>query len=85
MTLLFILGYQVTIKKSELGVSRSAVVQLMELYLGKGHILCTHNWYISPNLFQFLHSDKTGACGTVKANHTEMPELHKVINWKLKY
>lgn len=61
----------------ELGISGSIVMTLMNSYLGKGHNLYVDNWYTSPKLFEELQSQKTGACGTVKTNRSEMPTFAK--------
>ncbi|RXM30423.1 PiggyBac transposable element-derived protein 4 [Acipenser ruthenus] len=47
----------------------------MKPYLGKGHIVCTDNWYNSPALFECLHSQDTDACGTVRSNRKRMPQF----------
>jgi len=39
------------IRTSELGVSGSIAMTLMEKYLDKGHVLYVDNWYSSPKLF----------------------------------
>ncbi|CAF4791666.1 unnamed protein product, partial [Rotaria sp. Silwood2] len=47
----------------------------MRRYLNKGHHLYVDNWYISPALFELLHRNKTGACGTVRKNRQGVPPL----------
>ena len=59
-----------------LGVS--VVNTLMRPYLGMGHNLYIDSWYASPILFQHLHENNTGACGTVRPNRKGMPELPAV-------
>ena len=58
---------------SELGLSGSVVMELMQRYLNKGHHLYVDNWYMGPALFELLHRNKTGACGTVCKNRHEIP------------
>ena len=58
-----------------LGLSGSIVMELMQRYLNKGHHLYVDNWYTSPTLFEFLHRNKTGACGTVRKNRQGLPPL----------
>lgn len=59
-----------------LGISWSIVMTLMEPYLGKGHNLYVDNWYTSPKLFDELHKNQTGACGTVRLNRSGMPTFN---------
>ncbi|CAF3694111.1 unnamed protein product [Rotaria sordida] len=40
-----------------------------------GHHLYIDNWYTSPALFELLHRNKTGACGTVHENRQGLPSL----------
>ena len=49
----------------------------MKSYLGKGHIVYMDNWYTSPELFELLYNNNTGACGTVKVNRKNMPVFAK--------
>jgi hypothetical protein len=56
-----------------LGISGSVVSTLLSDFLNKGHTLFCDNWYTSPELFAFLHENKTGACGTVRPNRKGMP------------
>ncbi len=44
----------------------------MQLYLHKGHNLFIDNCYTSPILFELLHANSTGACGTVRRNRIGM-------------
>ena len=60
---------------SELGLSGSIVLEMMRPYLNKGHHLYVDNWYTSPTLFELLHRNKTGACGTVRKNRKGLPPL----------
>ena len=60
-----------------MGMSGS-IVKMMQLYLGSGHVLYTDNWYTSPYLCQYLHDQKTGACGTVKPRRKHMPKFPEV-------
>lgn len=58
-----------------LGLSGNIVKKMLEPYLGRGHTLYTDNWYTSPSLCNYLHQQKTGSCGTVKANRKFMPRF----------
>ena len=64
--------YQMT---TELGFSGSVVMELMRRYLNKGHHLYVDNWFASPALFEILHQNRTGACGTVRKNRQGLPSL----------
>ena len=64
--------YQIT---PELGLSGSVVMELMRRYLNKGHHLYVDNWFASPALFEILHRNRTGACGTVRKNRQGLPSL----------
>jgi hypothetical protein len=69
-------GSQTYIERYEdLGVAGSVVMMLMRPYLQKGHNLFMDNWYTSPALFEVLHENLTGACGTVRKNRTGMPNF----------
>ncbi|KAG5877600.1 hypothetical protein JTB14_010287 [Gonioctena quinquepunctata] len=57
------------------GISGSIDQALIQPYLGKGHTLFVDNWYSSPLLYSFLHSNKTNARGTVKKNRKCMPQF----------
>lgn len=59
----------------ELGISGSVVMTLLQPYLGKGHSVFLDNWYSSPKLYEELHKQLTGACGTVRKNRQNMPEF----------
>lgn len=58
-----------------LGTSGSIVKTLMLPFLSKSHHLYTDNWYSSPDLFQFLYENETGACGTIRKNRRNIPKL----------
>ena len=58
-----------------LGMSGSIVIELMQRYLNKGHHLYIDNWDTSPALFELLHRNKTGACGTIRRNRKGLPRL----------
>lgn len=61
----------------DLGISGAVVTTLLDQYLDKGHCIFLDNWYTSPDLFAFLHSRKTNACGTVKNSRLGMPKFEK--------
>lgn len=67
-----------------LGISGSVVTTLLADYIGKGHTLWCDNWYSSPNLFKFLHEQKTNACGTVRKNRKNMPIFSKLKKGEIK-
>lgn len=56
-----------------LGLSGAIVQTLVEPYLDKNHVLFVDNWYTSPDLFDFLLSRQTGACGTVRRDRRNLP------------
>jgi len=63
-----------------LGKSGSMVTSLLgDDYLQKGHILYVDNFYSCPVFFSHLFAIGTGACGTVRPNHKEMPTFKKKI------
>ena len=64
--------YQMT---AELGLSGSVAMELMGRYLSKGHHLYVDDWFASSALFEILHRNRTGACGTVRKNRQRLPSL----------
>lgn len=62
--------------------STSVVKQLLEGYLGKGHILYIDNFYTSVSLAEYLLSENTGMVGTLRANRRGNPK--KMLSRKLK-
>ena len=58
-------GTQIQLKK-KLGILGSIVMTHMQSYLQKGHNLFVDNWFTSPVLFEVLHANGTGACGTIR-------------------
>ncbi|XP_050316027.1 piggyBac transposable element-derived protein 4-like [Anthonomus grandis grandis] len=75
-------GVATEIKKNEyldkdIGISGNIVLTFLERYLSKGHSLYVDNWYTSPTLFTYLHKNKTNACGTVRKNRRNLPNLSK--------
>lgn len=63
-----------------LGISGAVVTTLLSQgYLNKGHTLFVDNWYTSPNLFSVLHDNGTNACGTVRKNRKNMPQLQEKL------
>ena len=73
-------GATTDIKKiSRLGISGSIVMTLLEPYLDQGHNLFVDNWYTSVGLFETLFERSTGACGTVRKNRVNLPDLEEKI------
>nr|CAH7748743.1 unnamed protein product [Callosobruchus chinensis] len=60
----------------------SVVKQLLQDYLGKGHILYIDNFYSSVSLAEYLLSEKTRMVGTLRANRRGTPK--NLMNSKLK-
>ena len=57
-----------------LGISGSVVKTFLRDYFQKYHVLYCDNWYSSPILFRYLFENKTGACGTVRADRKHIPK-----------
>ena len=57
----------------DVGKSGEIVIRLMEPLLNNGYKLFVDNWYSSPNLFQYLLSKNTSACGTTRKNRLKLP------------
>ena len=73
-------GATTDIKKTpELGVSGSVVMTLLEPYLDQGHNLFVDNWFTSVRLFETVFERSTGACGTVRKNRVNLPDLEEKI------
>lgn len=51
-----------------LSISEKIVVYLMLPLLGEGRTIWMDNWYSSCHLYDFLHHQKTMACGTIRRN-----------------
>ena len=60
------------------GFTGSLINTLIRPYSGKGHNVYADSWYASPKLFEHLHDNRTGACGTVRPNRKGMPALPAV-------
>ena len=73
---------KVTIKKDSNLVSYRVVMELLELYLGKGHWVFTDNYYSSPQLFADLKKN-TYVTGTLLQNRKQFPEALKSQHNKL--
>lgn len=63
----------------DLGISGAIVTTLLTPYLNKGHLLFVDNWYSSPDLFTYLHLNKTNACGTVRGERLGMPQFQQEL------
>ena len=59
----------------ELGIAGSIVIKLIQLYLLEGHNLFADNWFTSLIVFEELHTNSTGAFGTVRQNRSGMPRF----------
>ena len=84
----YVLSFQVytgkdTTKKGSNLVSYKVVMELLELYLGKGHRVFTDNYYSSPKLFADLFKKNTYATGTVRQSRKQFPETLKGQHNKL--
>ena len=84
----YVLSFQVytgkdTTKKDSNLVSYQVVMDLLELYLGKGHWVFTDNYYSSPKLFADLLKKNMYATGTVRQNRKQFPEALQSQNNKL--
>lgn len=62
--------------------STEVVLDLMEGYLDKGHVIYADNFYNSPDLTRRLTQRKTYICGTLRKNRKNLPV--DVTNAKLK-
>lgn len=68
-------GAKSDIDEVGLGKSGDIVATLLKSYLNKGHTVYLDNWYSSPQLFLWLHTRTTNACGTVRKNRKNMPKI----------
>jgi len=59
-------GADTEYKKFDLGITGDVVAHFLEPHFGKGHVVYVDNWYSSPKLVEFLHTNDTGLCGTIK-------------------
>ena len=57
---------------SKHGKTYDLVMNIMQEYFKKGHILYIHNYYTTPKLLMDLHKKGTGATGTAR-NHKGFP------------
>ncbi|XP_040203816.1 piggyBac transposable element-derived protein 4-like [Rana temporaria] len=62
-------------KYSSYGIATSSVLSLIEPLLNQGYCVTTHNFYTSPELYEFLLQNKTDAYGTARANWRNMPPM----------
>lgn len=63
---------------SNLGVSGSVVVTLLNDYFDCNRQVYVDNWYSSPKLFKYLYEKGTYACGTVNKTRKGMPKFKKL-------
>jgi hypothetical protein len=63
------------VEDRELGISGAVLQTLMTTYVNKGHNLWIDNWYLSPLLFNWIHTNGVNVCGTVRKNRREMPKM----------
>lgn len=76
--------YKVKNEKSTRGVlhNTEVILDLIEGYLEKGHIIYADNFYNSPDLARRLSERKTYICGTLRKMRKNLPM--DVVNAKLK-
>lgn len=67
--------------KEETSITAQVVLDLMDGFLNKGHILYADNFYNSVSLTKKLTSQSTYLCGTLRSNRKENPE--EVVKQKL--
>lgn len=61
------------------GLSYSAVLDLLPFsLLGRGYTLYLDHFYTSPALFQYLHKNCFGCCGTIKKPRVTFPAQKKI-------
>ena len=58
----------------DIGLAEQIVLDLMDGFENKGHILYMDNFYSNPQLFRKLQDKQIGACGTVQPLQKFMPE-----------
>lgn len=84
----FLLNYDIYTGKKNIpvgpgGLGYRVVHDLLHpLYLNIGHYVFTDSFYSSPELFQHLHDNGTGACGTVSSRRRGMPKESLNLNLK---
>ena len=64
-------------------LSEQVVLELLQGYENKGHVVYTDNYYSSPALFAKLQERGIGACGAVNPNRKNMPAELKSNNLRL--
>ena len=67
-------GRQAFPRERDIGLAEQIVLDLMDGFENKGHILYMDNFYSSPQLFRKLQDKQIGACGTVQPLRKFMPE-----------
>lgn len=72
--------YNAQVDVAGFSTTEKVVIDLLDGFENKGHIVYTDNFYSSPNLFLYLQSIGIGACGTVRATRKLMPEALKPRN-----
>jgi hypothetical protein len=63
-----------TERKREKGLAYDVVMEMMDKYLEKNHVVVMDNFFTSVPLFLDLLSRSTYACGTVRLNRKLLPE-----------
>ncbi|XP_030839578.1 piggyBac transposable element-derived protein 4 [Strongylocentrotus purpuratus] len=57
------------------GLSTRVVKDLTRRYAGSGRHVYMDNFYSSPELYEFLHNENLGACGTVRLSRRGIPPI----------
>ena len=68
--------------QSEVGLTKRVVLSLCEPIYDRGHHVYMDNYFSSPELYSVLLENQTGACGTLRTNHTGVPPLIKQAKLK---
>ena len=67
-------GKSNTVVNATFGLASKVVVDLTRPLLKKGHVIYTDNFYTSPQLADYLYTQDTYLCGTVRTNRKGYPK-----------
>ena len=73
----FYIGKDDSLGTTDVGMTQTVVMWLVDPIKGRGHHVYMDNYYTSPQLFSDLRDNGFGACGAVRVNRRGLPAAMK--------